>query len=176
MAETLSTLNLKDWIAENRHLLKPPVGNAQVWKGSEFIVMVVGGPNSRKDYHLDPAPEFFYQLEGDMLLRVIEKGKPRDIPIREGEIFLLPPMVPHSPQRFPNTVGLVIERSRRPKEIDHLRWYCEGCWETLYDETFRLTDITTQLKPIMERFFGDRKLRTCKKCGAVMDAPQAARK
>ena len=104
----LSPLNLKDWIAENRSLLKPPVGNKLVWQDTEFNIMVVGGPNTRKDYHLDPGEEFFYQIEGDMVLKVIEDGQPRDISIREGEIFLLPPMVPHSPQRFPNTVGMVV--------------------------------------------------------------------
>jgi 3-hydroxyanthranilate 3,4-dioxygenase len=112
-------LHLKTWIDENRHLLKPPVGNKLVWKDTEFNVMIVGGPNTRKDYHVDPGEEFFYQVEGDMVLKVIEDGKPRDIAIREGEMFLLPAGVPHSPQRFPNTVGMVVERARRPEERDH---------------------------------------------------------
>ena len=105
-------LNLKGWIDEHRHLLKPPVGNAQVWKDREFIVMIVGGPNQRTDWHIDPAEEFFYQIEGDMILKIMEDGKPRDMEIKEGEIFLLPGNVPHSPQRKPNTVGLVVERAR----------------------------------------------------------------
>ena len=101
--------NIKKWIDENRHLLKPPVGNQQIYKGNDdFIVMVVGGPNSRKDYHYDEGEEFFYQLEGDITLKIIEDGKPRDIVIKEGEIFLLPPRVPHSPRRPANTIGLVI--------------------------------------------------------------------
>src|SRR5439155_18036645 len=107
-----SPFNLKAWIDENRSLLKPPVGNKMVWKDSEIQVMIVGGPNRRKDYHVDPGEEFFYQIEGDMTLRIMDEGKPRDIPIREGEIFLLPPRVPHSPQRGANTVGMVIERQR----------------------------------------------------------------
>ena len=102
--------NLKAWIEENRRLLEPPVGNKMVWKDTEFLVMVVGGPNRRKDFHIEEGEEFFYQVEGDITLRVMEDGKPIDIPIREGEIFLLPPRVPHSPQRGENTVGLVIER------------------------------------------------------------------
>lgn len=172
MAE-LSPLNLKDWIERNRHLLKPPVGNALVWPDTEFNIMIVGGPNTRKDFHVDPGEEFFYQLEGDMVLRVIEEGRPRDIAIREGEIFLLPALVPHSPQRFPQTVGLVVERRRAPHEIDHLRWYCEGCGAVLYDESFHCTDLGTQLKPIIERFHGDESLRTCKGCGAVLEVPTA---
>ena len=104
-----SPLNFKNWIDKNRHLLKPPVGNKVVYDDGDFMVMVVGGPNSRKDYHVDPVEEFFYQLEGDMILKVMEDGRSIDIEIKEGEIFLLPKYVPHSPQRFENTVGLVVE-------------------------------------------------------------------
>ena len=167
----LSPLNFKQWIDEHRHLLKPPVNNAVVYKDTEFMIMVVGGPNQRKDYHIDPGEEFFYQLEGDMVLKVVENGEFRDIPIKEGEIMLLPPFVPHSPQRFANTVGLVVERKRREGEEDGLRWYCDGCGEVLYDEFFFLTDITTQLPPVFERFFSKEEHRTCKKCGEVMPAP-----
>jgi 3-hydroxyanthranilate 3,4-dioxygenase len=166
-------LNLRTWIEENRHLLRPPVGNKLVWQDTELNVMIVGGPNTRKDYHIDPGEEFFYQLQGDMVLKIIEDGKPRDVSILEGEIFLLPPGVPHSPQRFPDTVGLVIERRRRPEERDHLRWYCEACGEVLYDESFHCTDLGTQLKPVIEKFHGDPSLRTCRNCGALMAAPAA---
>jgi 3-hydroxyanthranilate 3,4-dioxygenase len=169
-------LHLKSWIEENRHLLKPPVGNKLVWKDTEFNVMIVGGPNTRKDYHVDPGEEFFYQVEGDMVLKIVEEdGTPRDIAIREGEMFLLPAGVPHSPQRFPNTVGMVVERARRSEERDHLRWYCERCGAVLHDESFHCTDLGTQLKPIIERFHADAALRTCRKCGAVMDVPMVAR-
>src|SRR5207237_5161806 len=117
--------NFKQWIDEHRHLLKPPVGNQCVYDNDDFIVMVVGGPNSRKDYHYDEGEEFFYQLEGDIVVKVVDNGAPRDIPVREGEIFLLPPRTPHSPQRPANTVGLVIERKRAPDELDGFQWYCE---------------------------------------------------
>lgn len=170
----LATFNLKSWIEENRHLLKPPVGNKMVWKDTEFQVMIVGGPNQRKDYHVEDGEEFFYQIEGDITLKVIEDGKPRDIPIRQGEIFLLPPGVPHSPQRPANTVGMVIERVREKGELDHLRWYCEGCGELVHDSSFQLTDLGTQLKPIIENFYADEKLRTCKRCGKVIEPPTPA--
>jgi 3-hydroxyanthranilate 3,4-dioxygenase len=169
----LSPYNLKAWIEENRELLKPPVGNKMVWRDSEFLVMVVGGPNRRKDYHIEDGEEFFYQVEGDMTLRVMEQGRPREIPIREGEIFLLPAGIPHSPQRPANTVGMVIERVRKPGELDHLRWYCEQCGEVLHDAEFQLVDLGTQLKPVIEQFYADEKLRTCKHCGAVMQPPPA---
>jgi 3-hydroxyanthranilate 3,4-dioxygenase len=166
--------NFKKWIDENRHLLKPPVGNIQVWKDAEFIVMVVGGPNSRKDYHYNEGEEFFYQLEGDIVVKIIDEGKPRDIHIKEGDIFLLPPRTPHSPQRGPNTVGLVIERERAKTELDGFLWYCENCGEKLYEEYEYVTDIVKQLPPIFSRFYGNLENCTCKNCGTVMEAPQKA--
>ncbi|MBI3550492.1 MAG: 3-hydroxyanthranilate 3,4-dioxygenase [Elusimicrobia bacterium] len=167
-------LNLQGWIEEHRNLLKPPVGNAQVWKDREFIVMVIGGPNTRTDFHIDPAEEFFYQVEGDIVLKVFEEDKIVDVPIRQGEMFLLPAFVPHSPRRPANTVGLVIERQRRTSEPDdRLRWYCESCMAVIHEASFTLTDITTQIKAILEQYHSDEALRTCKKCGAVAAVPQA---
>ncbi|MDH3647272.1 MAG: 3-hydroxyanthranilate 3,4-dioxygenase [Gammaproteobacteria bacterium] len=166
--------NLNAWIDENRHLLKPPVCNQQVYLNTEFIVMVVGGPNSRKDYHYDEGEEFFYQLEGDMLLKTMQDGRPVDIPIKEGEIFLLPPRLPHSPQRFADTIGLVIERTRRPGEKDGFMWYCENCHEKLYEEYLDLVDIVSQLPPIFDRFFSSTEHRTCQRCGDIMDRPESA--
>lgn len=170
----LQTLNFRQWIDDNRHLLKSPVGNKVVYRDTEFIIMVVGGPNSRKDFHVDPAEEFFYQLEGDMVLRIVEDGRLRDLQIRQGEILLLPPNVPHSPQRFANTVGLVVERRRRAGELDGLQWYCEQCERLLYEEFLALTDIETQFPPVFDRFFGDLSKRTCRHCGAVMQPPVRA--
>jgi 3-hydroxyanthranilate 3,4-dioxygenase len=164
--------NFKKWIEENRHLLKPPVGNQQVYKGNEnYIVMVVGGPNARKDYHYNETEEFYYQVEGNINLRIMEEGKPVDIPINEGDIFLLPPKVPHSPQRPANTVGLVMELYRKPEEQDGFMWFCEKCNHKLYEEYFHLEDIVAQLPPIMQKFYDTPDLRTCKNCGAVMEPP-----
>lgn len=164
--------NFRAWIEEHRHLLKPPVGNQQVYKGNDdFIIMVVGGPNSRKDYHYNATEEFYYQLEGSIVLKIIEDGKPVDIPIKEGEIFLLPGGVPHSPQRPPNTVGLVIERYREEGQEDGFMWYCENCGNKLYEEYAYVTDIVTQLPPIMENFWGDDEKRTCDNCGHYMKKP-----
>lgn len=165
-------INFKQWIEENRHLLKPPVGNKCVWENQDFIVMVVGGPNTRSDYHYDEGPEFFYQVEGDMVLKIMDDGQPRDIPIKEGEIFLLPPKVPHSPQRFENTVGLVVERKRLDHEQDGLIWYCEKCNNKLYEEYFHLENIETQFPPVFERFYASEEARTCGECGHVHPAPK----
>lgn len=164
--------NLHKWIEENRSLLKPPVGNQQVYKGNDdFIVMVVGGPNSRKDFHYNEGEELFFQLEGDINLRIIEDGKQVDIPIKEGDLFLLPPRVPHLPQRKANTIGLVIERYRREGEKDACQWYCEKCSHQLYEESFALTDIVKQLPVVMDRFYSSVEKRTCNQCGHVMEPP-----
>jgi len=171
---TSSPYNLKAWIAEHRALLKPPVGNKMVWKDHEFLVMVVGGPNRRKDFHIEEGEEFFYQIEGDIVVRVMEEGGPRDIPVKEGEIFLLPARVPHSPQRPAGTVGMVIERVRKNGELDHLRWYCEGCGEVLHDASFQLEDLGSQLKPIIEDFYADEAKRSCGGCRTVMQPPSAS--
>ena len=165
--------NLKKWIDENRHLLKPPVGNQQIFKANEdFIVMVVGGPNSRKDYHFEDGEELFYQLEGDITVGIQEDGKAREIVIKEGDMFLLPPNVPHSPRRPANTIGLVIERYRTEKEFDSCMWFCEKCNHKLHEETFPLKDIVNQLPAIMNSFYENLDLRTCKNCGIVMEPPK----
>ncbi len=169
MSSITPPLNFAKWIDEHRHLLKPPVGNQVVYKDTEFTVMVVGGPNTRKDYHVDEGEEFFYQLEGDMTLRIMENGAPRDIPIRAGEIFLLPPKVPHSPQRKADTVGLVIERQRRKGELDWFQWYCDACNAKIYEESVQLTDIVAQLPPIFERFWSKKANRKCERCGSVLE-------
>jgi 3-hydroxyanthranilate 3,4-dioxygenase len=163
-------INFQRWIDEHRHLLKPPVGNKVVYDG-DFIVMVVGGPNQRTDYHWDEGPEWFYQLEGEMTLRIQEDGKVRDIPIRAGETFLLPPRTPHSPQRAPESIGLVIERRRLPHEQDGLLWFCENCNAKVYEEYFHLHDIETDFPPVFDRFYSSREHRTCRVCGHVNPAP-----
>ncbi len=168
----LRPFNIKKWIEENRHLLKPPVGNLQVYKSNQdFIVMVVGGPNSRKDFHYNEGEEFFYQLEGEINVRVIEDNKLVDISIKEGEIFLLPAKTPHLPQRKANTVGLVIERYRKPGEKDGCLWFCEHCNQKLHETYFELTDIVKQLPVVLESFYSSVENRTCKACGTIMEPP-----
>jgi len=167
----LPALNFKQWIDEHRHLLKPPVGNAKVYEDSDFIVMVVGGPNARKDFHYNEGEEFFYQIEGDVVVKIIDEGVPKDIVIKEGDIFLLPPRTPHSPQRPANTVGLVIERKRETQELDAFMWFCEQCGTKLYEEFLPLTDIVAQLPPIFERYWSNTDHRTCSTCGFVMERP-----
>ncbi len=162
--------NLQQWIEDNRHLLKPPVGNKCI-VGGDFIIMIVGGPNARTDYHVDEGPEFFHQIEGEMVLRIQEDGAVRDIPIRAGEIFYLPPRVPHSPQRMAGGIGLVIERRRLPHERDGLQWYCEKCNNKIYEECFDLHSIESDFPPVFERFYRNDAHRTCASCGTIHARP-----
>jgi 3-hydroxyanthranilate 3,4-dioxygenase len=163
-------INLQAWIDEHRHLLKPPVGNKCI-HNEDFIVMVVGGPNQRTDYHWDEGPEWFMQLEGEMVLRIQEDGKVRDIAIKAGETFYLPPRVPHSPQRMAGGIGLVIERKRLPHEQDGLLWYCERCNTKLFEAFFALRDVEQDFPPIFDRFYRSHEHRTCKACGHLNPAP-----
>lgn len=167
----LRTIPLMGWIKEHQHLLKPPVGNKNLYNEGGFMVFVVGGPNERTDYHIDPLEEIFYQIKGDMLLKIVEDGAFRDLTIREGEIFLLPANVPHSPQRFEGSIGLVAEYARPEGELDGLRWYCPKCEATVYEEWFHLTDTTTQLAPVFERFYNSIEARTCPACGNLHPSP-----
>ncbi len=166
--QALKAFNFKDWIDRHRDDLKPPVGNRQVFHEAEFIIMVVGGPNARTDFHDDPGEEFFYQLEGRMVLKTVQGGRVVDIPMQAGDILLLPAHVPHSPQREAHSVGLVIERQRRPDEQDGFLWYCNRCQEPLYSEYLHISNIETQLPPVFDRFYNSEAQRTCRHCGDVM--------
>ena len=166
-----SAIDFNAWLEENRHLLKPPVGNKLLWQDQDFYCMVVGGPNERTDYHYDEGPEYFYQLEGEMVLKLMTDEGPRDVPLKAGQMYLLPPKVPHSPQRMANSVGLVIERKRLAQERDGLMWYCQRCNHKLYEEYFVLGNIETQFPVVFEHFFSSIENRTCDQCGALHPAP-----
>ena len=162
-------INFMKWIEDNKDSLKPPVCNKVVWENSEFIIMVVGGPNSRKDFHVDEGEEFFYQLKGSMNLKIFKDSKIEDIKINEGEIFLLPKRIPHSPQRFKDSVGLVIERKRLDGELDGFQWYCDSCSFLLHEVYIQLSDIVAQLPIIFEEFWSDTNKRTCKNCSSLLE-------
>lgn len=170
----LAPIDLHRWIDEHRHLLRPPVGNARVFDERGFIVMIVGGPNARRDFHIDEGPELFFQVEGDIVLTVLEGDEVRrDIPIRQGELFLLPPRIPHLPRRPAGTVGLVVERTRQPDELDVFLWRCDECEHELHRVQLHLSDITTELAPLFDAFWADPRRRTCARCGTVLQPPSA---
>ena len=163
--------NLMKWVEENRDLLKPPVGNKNLYADAgDYIVMIVGGPNARKDYHYNETEELFYQLEGTIHVKIQEDGKAVDIPISAGEMFLLPARVPHSPIRSEGSVGLVVERKRTPEHTDGLQWYCEKCNHQLHETYFPLTNIEKDFLPRFREFYGSKELRTCSNCGTIMEA------
>jgi len=165
----IKPFNFNKWIDENRELLKPPVGNKVVFKDSTFIVMTVGGPNARTDFHINQSDEFFYQLEGEMKLRIVnESNEFEDIPIKAGEVFMLKRGTPHSPQRFENSIGLVVEKTREAGDVDKLQWYCKKCCHMLYEESFFLEDIETQFGAVFERYYGSDHTK-CEKCKTVTD-------
>ena len=163
--------NLDKWINENRDLLKPPVGNKNLYvEAGDFIVMIVGGPNARKDFHYNESEEFFYQLEGEITVRIQLEGKAKDIKIKEGEIFLLPANVPHSPVRGENTVGLVIEKVRKGTDLtDGLMWFCDECNHKLHEFRFPLEDIEHDFLSRFRKFYASEELRTCDSCGHMME-------
>lgn len=157
------------WIADNKAELKPPVGNKQLFDHeTDMVVMVVGGPNQRVDFHDDPVGEFFYQVSGDMLLKIAENGAIYDVPIREGEVFYLPPHVRHSPQRpVPGSVGLVLEGNRREGDLDGFEWYCFDCGALVHRVETEVTDIVKDLPPLFAAFYDSPENRTCTGCGTV---------
>lgn len=171
----LQSFNIQKWLSDNRHLLKPPVGNKLLFNG-EFKVMIVAGPNARTDYHVEAGEEWFYQLEGDMVLKVVEDGEFYDVPLSAGETFCLPAGIPHSPQRMPESIGIVVERERREGEVDSLQWYCrnEECREVLFRKEFFCKDLAEDLQPIIKEYYDDINKRTCGKCGFVETPPAAS--
>jgi len=163
--------NLKKWLDENRHLLKPPVGNKNLYIDSEdYIVMVVAGPNARKDYHYNETEELFYQLEGNITVYVQDNGEKKAMSLSAGDMYLHPAKIPHSPNRSEGSIGLVIERKRLGSDAkDGLLWFCDNCNNKLYEVYFPLTDIETDFLGHFKHFYNSKELRTCKKCGTIME-------
>lgn len=176
--EMLSTYHLRQWVAENQSYFNPPFRtNRLLVSHKDFLVMILRGPNTRLDFHIQPGDEFFYQVEGEMELVVKPEGQRRqNIRIREGEIFVLPGGTPHSPRRFENTWGLVIERKRRQEEKEEFAWFCEHCDELVLSRVVHQGDIPSQVTAVYSEFNASEKLRTCKACGYVFaETPMAER-
>jgi len=167
-------INLFKWLEENKKFLTPPINNRLIFKENGFIVMAVGGPNERTDFHYNEGPEIFYQVKGEMELKIFEQGKVSSVFIKEGELFLLPPGVPHSPQRSKDTLGVVVERSRTAEEKDGLLWFCNHCNHCLHERYFHLKNIEKDFNQVFQDFYSDLSARTCKKCGEVAKVPAKA--
>ncbi len=165
----MQPFNFNEWVSENQPLLKPPVGNKILFADHNgLVVQVVGGPNQRVDFHDDPVEEFFYQLKNDMMLKVIDRGKIENVRIREGDVFLLPPHMRHSPQRpIAGSVGLVVESPRAPDMKDAFEWYCMACTSLVHRVEIAGVDLVRDLPPLFAAFYADVAQRTCKQCGAL---------
>lgn len=174
--KVLPPINIQQWVEKHRHELKPPVGNKYLYDGKDFFVMVIGGPNARNDFHVTNSEEYFYQFQGDIVVRIHEGGAIRDIPVREGETFFIPGGVPHSPTRPPGTIGIVVERRRPEGETEHLQFYCENCHQLVYDKEFDCKDIVEHFRDAMEEFWADPELSTCKSCGTRVAKPTPIKK
>ncbi|MET9660311.1 3-hydroxyanthranilate 3,4-dioxygenase [Streptomyces sp. NPDC006510] len=162
------TIDFQRWISEHEHLLKPPVNNRTMALGDDFIVQVVGGPNQRTDFHVDPYEEWFYQLKGNMHVDVMAEDGPRTVHIREGETWLLPGNLPHSPQRpEAGSIGLVIERVREEGTLEKFQWYCLDCSAKVHEVELQVRDIVEDLPPVFTAFYEDEQARTCPDCGAL---------
>ncbi|MGI9603740.1 MAG: 3-hydroxyanthranilate 3,4-dioxygenase [Acidimicrobiales bacterium] len=172
MSSALNPLHLARWIEEHADSFAPPVSNRVVWPDSEFIFMVVRGPNARNDFHIDPGDEVFYQLEGTIQVDIrTDDGVTESHLVGAGELFLVPAGVPHSPLRPAGSWGVVIERQRRPGELDQIVWFCP-VGHHLHERSFELADIETELKAILDEFNASTDLRTCGQCGRVLDVAQ----
>lgn len=169
---TLPPIDLMKWVEKYKHEMKPPVSNKYLYDGEDFFVMLINGPNSRNDFHVTNSEEFFFQLKGDIIVRIIEDGEMKDVRVREGETFFVPGNVPHSPTRGPNTLGMVIERRRPPGELEHLQFYCENCSQLVHDMEFDCKDIVKHFAQAMEDFWADEELSTCKHCGTRVTKPK----
>ena len=169
MKKIAPPFNLNKWISENKHLLKPPVGNKNLYIDAEdFIVMIVAGPNARKDYHYNETEELFYQIEGEIIVKTQQNNKLVEVHIKEGEMFLLPPKIPHSPIRPEGSMGLVIEKKREKFHKDGLMWFSDKENALLYEDYFHLTNIEKDFLPVFKKFYQSEKLRTCPISGEIM--------
>jgi 3-hydroxyanthranilate 3,4-dioxygenase len=164
----------KDWIDAHLPRALGAIGNKEVFKGSDFIYQIIKGPNARNDFHLDPFDEIFFQIQGDIFVHVIDEGREKRIRVKEGEVFLLPRGVYHSPRRPAGTIGLVLERPRRRDELDGVAWFCAGCSAKLHEVQFWCDDIEKGLKSVIEAFNADLALRTCRQCGTLLPDPTQA--
>ena len=167
----MPAINIMQWVEENRDQLRPPVGNKYLYQGKDFFVMVIGGPNARNDFHVTNSEEYFYQVKGEIVVMIREGGEIREYPVREGETFFIPPNIPHSPRRGPDTIGIVVERNRPPGETEHLVFYCEQCGELVHDMEFDCKDIVEHFRDAMEKFWTDEDRSTCASCGTRVLKP-----
>lgn len=161
--------NFENWVTEHADLLQPPVNNRQMWApDGDFIVQVVGGPNQRTDFHLDPYEEWFFQIRGNMHVNLMTSDGPARIDIKEGETWMLPRNLHHSPQRPEvGSIGIVIERIREEGTLEKFVWFCLDCDAQVHEIELQVRDIVADLPPVFEDFYNSTSARTCSNCGTL---------
>lgn len=170
-AEALTAFNLEGWIEDNKSAFSGPVANKEVFPRSEFIFQIIRGPNARSDFHVDPGDEIFYQLHGTIRVDVMDNGRRKQNVLNQGDVLLVPAGVPHSPLRPAGSWGLVVERKRRPDELDGILWFCQRCDTKLYEHRFACQNIETEIRAAIDDFFASDHYRTCTSCGSVLPIP-----
>jgi len=162
-------VELDGWIAEHQHLLKPPVNNKMMWENpGDLIVQIVGGPNQRTDFHVDPYEEYFFQIKGNMHVNVVTDDGIQRIDIAEGQMWLLPGFTPHSPQRpEAGSIGMVIEKVREEGTLEKFQWYCASCSALVHETELQVRDIVADLPPVFQAFYDDEAARKCPSCGTL---------
>ncbi|MFC4943112.1 3-hydroxyanthranilate 3,4-dioxygenase [Pseudonocardia sp. GCM10023141] len=176
MTEISPVFDFARWVEEHGHLLRPPVNNKVMWERTgDFLVQVVGGPNERTDFHVDPYEEWFYQIKGNMHVNVMTDEGVRRVDIREGGMWLLPRGLPHSPQRpEPGSIGIVLERIREEGTLEKFQWFCLDCEALVHETELQVRDLVVDLPPVFEQFYASEQARTCPKCAAVHPGRKAS--
>lgn len=162
-------INFDKWLSDHAADFAPPVGNKQIWANSDLICTVVGGPNQRSDFHDDPFEEYFHQFRGTAWLLLWDRGRFERVTLNEGDTFLLPAHVRHSPQR-PQAGSLctVIERARPAGDKDGFEWICAQCAAVVRRDEIQLQSIVTDLPKVFNEFYATPESeRACPSCGEV---------
>lgn len=159
--------NLMNWVNDHKDRLSPPVCNAAIFPDGNYIINMVGGGNQRTDFHDNPTEEIFYQLRGTAHLVIWDRGQFERIELKEGDIFLQPPHLIHSPQRpDPQGLCLLIELPRPQGKRDALLWYCAHCATEVWRAEKQLESLVDDLPIVYQQFYAIPEAeRVCPNCG-----------
>jgi 3-hydroxyanthranilate 3,4-dioxygenase len=145
-----------------------------LWQEAESLAFVARGRDYRSEFHINPADELMYQVKGTMQLHYrTPDGKEEVAVLDEGAVIFTPAGTPHSP-RFPSDAyALIVERKRRPGEIDRFQWFCARCDNLLHEEEFVVADYRDDpVSQAYRNFYTSLAARTCARCGEVMAKPE----
>ncbi|HTV19447.1 MAG TPA: hypothetical protein VMG12_12265 [Polyangiaceae bacterium] len=170
----LRPVDVEGWVRRSMAggMPKPLLNFEQFWDG-ELLVRLFDGPTpkGRRDFHINTSAEFFYQLEGSMTCTLVEDGEFNTVTCQKGEMYWIPPLVPHLNQREAGSIGLVIHTQRAPGALHGMAWYCDRCGAQVHRVDYAYErELRDLLAPKLREFAADDQARTCKRCGTVMSA------